>query len=194
MHRKLVARGAVLSVFLSLSPAFADEEEEKKPPTGLYLQPHIHALTGWKITVDDPAMQQDTQVELRNGGGVGLRLGYDFSRYVGLFASVEANAESEGPYFGYGAGLTLRTGKFGPLRLNARLGARVLEPVTPIVYGTAGVGAELFLFRTVSLGAEVDAALPLAEATRDNGLTRENVSADGGPVRGIIALTWYIGG
>ncbi|MDY7228400.1 hypothetical protein [Hyalangium rubrum] len=194
MLQKFVARGAVLSVFLSLSPAFAAEEEEAPPPSGLYLQPHVHMLSGWTLHVEDSFMQQDYQVELRKGGGVGLRLGYDFTPHVGLFASAELNAEREGPYSGYGAGLTLRTGMLGPVRLNARVGARLLDPVTTLVYGTAGAGLEVFLFRPVSLALEVDGAVPLAEGTRFNGTSQDNVSAEGGPVRGILGITWYIGG
>lgn len=194
MLQKLLTRSAALAVLLTVSTALAEEETAPPPPSGLYVQAHAHMLTGWTIMVEEAGVAPETQVKLQNGGGLGLRLGYDFTPHVGLFASAELNAESEGPYMGYGAGVTLRVGMGRPLRLNARLGARVLDPVEEMIYGTAGLGAELFLFRPVSLGLEVDAAVPLTGASRLNGGAKQSISANGGPVRGIVALTWYIGG
>ena len=115
------ARIASLALLMALSTTAAAEEPPSSqglppldsapantsawmPPRGLYLQAHVHLLSGWSL--EDRAEGTTTLLELTPGAGIGLRLGYDFTQHVGAFASVEADVESEGPYAGYGAGAT----------------------------------------------------------------------------------------
>jgi hypothetical protein len=193
-----VARAAGLSVVLALSTAATAEEAPdtataRRAPTGLYVQPHAQLITGWTVKLRTES--EITTVETDSGAGLGLRLGYDFTPYVGLFASTELDVESEGPYFGYGGGVSLHTPLFGPARANARLGIRELPIGGDLFYGTAGAGAELFLLRQVSVWLEFDAAFPLWDSTRDAGTgIQVRASAQSGPLRGVFGLSWYIFG
>jgi hypothetical protein len=83
----------------------------------------------------------------------------------------------------------------GPARLFARLGARLITPVTPLLYGTGGAGAEVFVVRRrLSLALELDGAVPLASGTRESSSsTAWRVSANSGPVRGLFGVVWYPG-
>ncbi|MBZ4422491.1 outer membrane beta-barrel protein [Myxococcus sp. RHSTA-1-4] len=186
-------RTALLTLLLALPAAAAPEEDSA--PSGLYLQPQVYLSTGWNLTQTTSGDPVEYPTRLGGGAGVGLRLGYDFTPYVGLFGSMTLGLQDAGPYAGYGAGLTLRTSMLGSARLYARFGARVLTPVTPLVYGTGGVGAEVFPFDSLSLGLELDGAVPLASGTRRAGSspTEWHVTANGGPVRGVFGITWYLG-
>jgi hypothetical protein len=191
MNLPLRARTVPLLLVLSLSTVAAAAEA---PPSGPYLQPQVYRISGWTIMEEDPFEPEVRTIEFTDGAGVGLRLGYDFIPYAGLFLSAEFNVEQEGPYTGYGAGLALRSPMLGRVRLNGRLEVRLIDAVGTLPYGTLGVGAEVFLHRKVSLGLEFDASLPLADGTRFNGLQDVPISADGGPTRGIFTVTWYITG
>ncbi|NMO15186.1 outer membrane beta-barrel protein [Pyxidicoccus fallax] len=187
-------RTALLFLLLAL-PAAAAPEEKNSAPSGLYLQPQVYLSSGWSLTQTTQGDPVEYQTRLSGGAGMGLRVGYDFTPHVGLFGSMTLGLQDAGPYAGYGAGVTLRTSMLGSTRLYARLGARLLTPVTLLLYGTGGVGAEVFLIQGLSLGLEVDGALPLASGTRhpDSSDTEWKVSANGGPVRGVFVITWYPG-
>jgi hypothetical protein len=182
---------------LSLLVASASSAAMESPsPTGLYLQPHMYLSSGWSLTQTTPGDPVEYKSLLGAGVGAGLRLGYDFTPQVGLFASMSLGVQDLGPYAGYGGGLTLRTPLLGPARLYARLGARLITPVTPLLYGTGGAGAEIFVLRNrLSLSLELDGAIPLFDGTRESspGSTEWRVSANSGPVRGLFGVVWYLG-
>lgn len=186
------ARLLWLSLLLAC-PALAAPEPPS--PSGPYLQPHVYLSSGWSLTQTTPGDPVEYKSLLGVGVGAGLRLGYDFGPHVGVFASLSLGVQDVGPYAGYGAGLTLRTGMLGPVRLYGRLGARVITPVTPLIYGTGGAGAEVFVLRRrLSLAVELDGAVPLFDGTRESGPSTDwHVSANSGPVRGLFGVVWYLG-
>jgi hypothetical protein len=190
-HRVMTTRSGVAALALLLSLPTAALAAEPPPVQGVSVQLHGHRSTGWTLQEEDPGSSQPQQVNLSDGAGLGVRLGYGFHQYVGAFASGEFDVDEEGPYTGYGAGLVFHSPRLGPARLQARAGMRWLSPGSGLFYGTVGAGAEVFLFRPLSLGLEVDASLPLADGTRFTGESHVRVEATGGPIRGIAGLTWY---
>ncbi|HZI13802.1 MAG TPA: hypothetical protein VE153_25720 [Myxococcus sp.] len=181
-----------LPLLLASSPSTAPEPPS---PTGLSLQPHLYLSSGWSLTQTTPGDPVEYRSRLGAGTGVGLQLGYDFTPRLGIFASAALGVQDAGPYASSGAGLTLRTGMLGRARLYARLGARLITPVTLLLYCTGGAGAELFLVRRrLSLALELDGALPLASGTRESSSSNDwRVSANSGPVRGLFGVVWYPG-
>lgn len=185
-HTRVVALALLLLSLPTVALAF-----EPPPERGFFVQLHGHHLSDW--TLQDYTDNPPHQVNLHDGAGVGVRAGYDFFRYVGVFASAEFNVELEGPYTGYGAGLVAYSPMLGWARLQARVGLRRLSPGPGIFFGTVGAGAELFLFRHLSLGLEWDTAVPLTDGTRWNGSRNVKIEADNGPYRVLGGLTWYFG-
>lgn len=184
----------LLLSLLQASPGSA--VPELPSPSGLYFQPHLYVSSGWSLTQTTPGDDVEYQSKLSAGPGAGLQLGYDFTPNAGVFALVSLGVQDEGPYAGSGAGLTLRTDMLGQARLYARLGVRLITPVTPLLYGTGSAGAELFLVRRrLALALEVDGALPLADGTRESSSSNDwRVSANSGPVRMLFGVVWYVGG
>lgn len=170
MRPSSAARVGLLFLLVALPAAAA----ERQAPEGLSLQPHVQWISGWQVS------SKGERIQASSGAGLGLRLGYDFSRYVGLFGSAELDVEDEGPYSGYGGGAALHSGLLGPVRLNLLVGGRVLTLSRTIVYGTAGLGAELFVSTRLSLRLEGDAAFALSN---DNGYD--------GPKRLLFGLAWH---
>ncbi len=184
------------ALLLSLSLASAPGSDPEPPsPTGLYLQPHLFVSTGWSLiqTTEGDPVEYKSRLGVSNG--LGLQFGYDFTPRLGIFASIGLGVQDEGPYGASGAGLTLRTGMLGQFRFYGRLGARFITTITPLLYGTGGAGAELFLVRRrLSLALELDGAVPLTSGTRESDTSNDwRVSANSGPVRGLFGVVWYPG-
>ena len=148
------------------------------------------ASTGWTIREVEPADQAAT-VELGSGTGVGVRISYDFSRWIAGYAGAEVTVEQEGPYGSYGLGVLLRPAPGESFRVHALLGARIIDAVTSLVYADLGLGGELFVTPRLALGLDLKTALPLGDGTRDTGLRRVVVSPGGGPEQLALGLTWY---
>jgi hypothetical protein len=149
------------------------------------------ASTGWRIQEIDRQENRVTDLALTTGGGMGLRLSYEFSRVLAGYAAAELGAESEGVYGSYGAGMLFRIARTGALRFHARLGARIIDVATSLAYTDLGAGGELFLAPGLALGLGVDAAVPLGNGSRDTGTRQVEVSPENGPKRVTLGLAWY---
>jgi hypothetical protein len=87
---------------------------------------------------------------------------------VAAYVEADLNAEREGVYGSYAAGVFLRSAGRRPMRLRGRVGGRIINVVAPLAYADLGLGGELFVARTLALG--LDLARPfrwaMAAATR----------------------------
>jgi hypothetical protein len=184
---------AVLAVCVGSSRALA-QERLLDPPVRRALGAQVYALasTGWTIREVDRQENRVTDIDLSTGGGMGLRLSYDFSRIVGGYAAAELSAESEGVYGSYGAGVLLRMARTGALRFHARFGAGIINVVTSLGYADLGAGGELFLAPGLALGLDLSAAVPLGDGSRDTGTHSVEVSPQGGPRQLSLGLAWYL--
>jgi hypothetical protein len=158
---------------------------------GLGVQVHALASSGWTIRETDRVEKRTTDVHLSSGGGLGLRISYDFSRLIAGYAGVDLSAEQEGVYGSYSAGVILQATGNGALRFHARAGGRVINVVAPLGYAELGLGAGVFLSPKVALGVDAGAAIPLGNGSRYTGTHTIEVSPQGGPKRVTLGLAWY---
>ncbi|HEY3012139.1 MAG TPA: hypothetical protein VGJ36_05280 [Gemmatimonadales bacterium] len=141
MRRVAVLGLAVVGVCFAAGPAWPQSS------SGFGVQVYALASSGWTIRERDPLENRVTDVQLSSGGGTGLRITYDFSRRIGAYAGADLNAEQEGLYGSYRAGVLLRAAGTGPLRFHARAGGMVIDVVAPLGYADLGLGGELFIAR-----------------------------------------------
>lgn len=174
-----------LAVCLQSTPAEAQNSRR------LGLQVYALASSGWTIRERERVENRTTDVHLSSGGGVGLRISYDFSPRIAGYAGADLNAEQEGVYGSYAAGMILRTAGDGPLRFHARAGARVINAVAPLGYADLGVGGEVFVALALALDLEFSAAIPLGDGSRSTSTHMVEVSPRGGPQRVAFGLAWY---
>lgn len=188
---------AVLAVVLlatpTLSPAFAQETPLDQRTAGGGVGAKVYALasTGWTIRELDRLEDRVTDIALGGGGGLGIRVSYDFSRRVAGYAEADLSAEQEGVYGSYAVGGLLRTADRGSLRFHARVGGRIINLVTSLPYADLGTGGELFVTPLLALGLDFSATLPIGNGTRNTGTRAVEISPRGGPRRFSFGLAWY---
>jgi hypothetical protein len=182
----------VASLWIRLAPAQEPRSEVTTIAAGrIGIQAYAVASNGWTIQERDRIEGRTTDVEVGRGAGVGLRVSYELSHPVAAYVEADLNAEREGVYGSYAAGVFLRSAGRGPMRFRGRVGGRIINVVAPLAYADLGLGGELFVARTLALGLDLSTAVPLGDGSRDTGTHRVEVSPEGGPERLIFGVTWY---
>ncbi|MBN8465612.1 hypothetical protein JYJ95_03760 [Corallococcus exiguus] len=174
----------LLLVLLTATFARAEDAPPKRhgPWVGVMASTSSRFNVGYRETYD-------MQDEIESTVGLGLRAGYDFLKFAGIWAEYAEEIHSGS----FSAGLrlttpteTVRAGLTGGLRF---LGS---EPTLP--FFTAGLMGEVRPWRHLGFSLEVSKAWPLQSevtwhATETN--SGYTLLLDEGPSRVLLGLSWY---
>ncbi|MFP2897539.1 hypothetical protein [Corallococcus sp. 4LFB] len=131
----------------------------------------------------------DRQDEFESTVGLGLRAGYDFLEYAGVWAEYEEEVH----YGSFSAGLRLLT-PTETVRAGLSAGLRFLGRTPTLPFFTAGLMGEVRPWRHLGFSLEVSKAWPLqGEVTQPETETNTEytILLSEGPLRVALGLTWY---
>lgn len=159
-------------------------------PARLGIQLSGQLSSGWTVEERDQQEQRITPVSVSTAAGVGAQLSYDFVSWGAGYAGLNLDAEREGVYWSYSAGVLLRPPTGHRVRWHARIGSRLIDVVAPLWYADLGLGADLPVGPALELSLAATKAVPLGEGSRFTGTHTVAVSPRSGPHRFSLGVTW----
>ncbi|RKH53466.1 hypothetical protein, partial [Corallococcus aberystwythensis] len=170
-----------------LLAATAARAEDARPLHG----PWVGAIasTSSRFTVGIREEGRTSEGEFETTVGLGVRAGYDFLEYAGVWAEYEEEVH----YGSFGGGLRLIT-PTETFRAGLSAGLRFIPHEPTLPFFTVGLLGEVRPWRHLGFGLEVARGWPLkGEVTRaQKGSTPQRIiTLDGGPLRVALGLSWY---
>ncbi len=191
--RPLGLAALLLLLLVPAVPTAAQARPDPPAPTIRGFVPKARALatSSWSFREIGPGAAPNANVRISAAGGGGMELLYDLGRHLSPYVAADINAETEGIFMTYSAGLNLHSQQTSPFEPYLRGGIGYLSGPVDFPYVAFGGGVEWRLSSPVALDLGIELTEPFGDTSRDTGLNEVDIALDGDQRRLFFGLSWY---